>query len=58
VPSASHFLFAQKVTQKGIQHPSLRGLLAGQRTTVLTNRCLINYDYNLSLVVQSLQLVD
>jgi hypothetical protein len=31
--------------------------LPGQRTTVLTNRCLINYHYNLSLVVQPLQLV-
>jgi hypothetical protein len=56
VPSASHFLSTQKVTKKGTHPLLLRKGSAGQRTTTFVTECLIHYDYNLSLIVQSLQL--
>jgi hypothetical protein len=65
VPSASHFLSAQKVTpssaalvgagKKGTLPPANAGLRkgsAGQRTTVLTSDCMRHYDYSLSLRLQ------
>jgi hypothetical protein len=55
VPSASSFLFAQKVTQKGTLPLLLRKGSAGQRTTTITTEGLIYYNYNYSLIVQSLQ---
>jgi hypothetical protein len=39
MPSASHFLLAQKVTQKGTLPLLLRKGSAGQRTAIITTGC-------------------
>jgi hypothetical protein len=36
--------------EKGSQNPSLRGLLACQRTTVFTSLGLIQYEYSVSFI--------
>jgi hypothetical protein len=52
VPSAIHFLLAQKVNKKGTLPLMLRKGSESQRTTTFTIDSLMHYDYSLSLSVQ------
>jgi hypothetical protein len=56
VPSAIHFLLAQKVNKKGTLPLMLRKGSAGQRTTIITIERLILFGYSFSWIVQLVQL--